>query len=86
MAASRIVIIAGLATMMFAVSATAQQGTEPGKKARDPNEIVCEKSPVLGSRLATKKICMTRAEWAERRLQDRQDIDHAQTMRGTKGE
>ena len=50
---------------------------EPSKKA-DPNEIVCEKQEVVGSRLAVKKVCLTRAQWAEQRQLDRQAIDKAQ--------
>ena len=52
-----------------------------GKKARDPNEIVCQKIEVLGSRLATKRVCQTRAEWAEQQRQDRMDTERAQTLR-----
>lgn len=55
------------------------------KDGKDPNEIVCEKQRELGSRLAVKRVCMTRAEWADRRLQDRQTIDKAQVERGTTG-
>ena len=60
----------------------AQAETQAPKKA-DPNEVVCEKIEVLGSRLAVKRVCMTRSEWAERRRLDRQDIDKAQTQRGS---
>jgi invasion protein IalB len=69
------------------VPAAAQQRQAPSnpngaKKILDPNEVVCEKQEVLGSRLATKRVCMTRAEWAELRHQDRQDLERVQTMRG----
>ena len=73
-------------TAALAVAQTATPpAAAPAKPQTDPNEIVCEKQEQLGSRLAVKKVCMTRAEWAERRLQDRQAIDKAQTMRGTTG-
>ncbi len=72
---------------LSAVPASAQQTQAPSnqnsaKKMLDPNEVVCEKQEVLGSRLATKRVCMTRAEWAELRHQDRQDLERVQTMRG----
>ena len=51
---------------------------EPGKKGRDPNEVVCEKVEVIGSRLISKRECATRAQWAERRLRERLDVDKAQ--------
>ena len=34
--------------------------------------------PRFGSRLAKRRVCATRAEWAERRLQDRQDAEKIQ--------
>lgn len=50
------------------------------REKRDPNEMVCEKQTVLGSRLATRRICMTRSQWAERRMLDRQTVDRSQTQ------
>jgi hypothetical protein len=48
--------------------------------------VICEKQEVIGSRLARKKVCHTRAEWADLKLQDRQELERAQTRRGMKGE
>jgi len=84
--------LAGLAavTMLVSLPAAAQSTqTSPAaqpdqaKKAKDPNEMVCEREQELGSRLAATKICHTRAEWADLRHQDRQMLDQAQTLRGT---
>jgi hypothetical protein len=55
-------------------------------KQRDPNEVVCEKQKELGSRVAVKRVCLTRAEWAERRRLDRMDIEKAQTSKRVQGE
>jgi invasion protein IalB len=52
------------------------------KRALDPNEVVCEKQEVVGSRLATKRVCMTRAQWADARSQDREEIEKVQIRRG----
>lgn len=49
------------------------------KSASDPNKIICEKEDTLGSRLQAHKICMTRAQWAERRRNDRDVVDRSQT-------
>ena len=56
-------------------------GTQPPKKAPDPNEVVCEKERDTSSRLIMRKVCMTRGQWSEQRRLDRQDIDRAQTLR-----
>ena len=50
------------------------------KTPRDPNRIICENQEVLGSRLATRKVCMTAAEWAAKRANERQLIDRSQTQ------
>lgn len=55
-----------------------------GARNQDPNEVICEKQKVIGSRLAVKRVCRTRAEWADLRLQDRQEIEKIQTQRGMK--
>ena len=70
-----------------AETAAAAAPAATGQKAADPNnEVVCEKQEITGSRIGSRRICMTRAKWAERRLQDRQEIEKAQTNRGMKGE
>lgn len=51
--------------------------TQP-KPAKDPNEKVCENQTVVGSRLATRRVCGTRAEWAEKRRLDREAIEQGQ--------
>ena len=73
-----IAMIAALALIPAAVSAG-----EKKADAKDPNRIICEKQEVLGSRLATKRVCMTAAEWAIRRQEERQSIDRSQVQRGT---
>jgi len=79
------------ATLAFGATSTAWAQTtdqttaapaSQAKKAHDPNEIVCQKIEVIGSRLATKRVCQTRAEWAEQQRQSRMDTEKAQMQRG----
>ena len=49
------------------------------------NEVVCEKQQVLGSRLQSKRVCRTRAEWADLKNQDRQNLEQRQTQKPMKG-
>jgi hypothetical protein len=44
----------------------------------DPNEKICEDIIVTGSRLAKKRFCGTRAEWEDKRMQDRKLIEEIQ--------
>lgn len=72
----------GLSTPGLAQGAQpAQPQQQPAKPAKDPNEIVCERQTPLGSRLATERVCKTRAQWAEERLLNRQDVEKAQMQR-----
>lgn len=50
----------------------------PKSTGYDAGERICEKLTVVGSRLAVKKVCMTRGQWDERRREDRDAIDQAQ--------
>lgn len=69
-----------LAPMVFASPAVAAP-----EKEKDPNRMVCEKQEVLGSRLASKRVCKTAAEWKAQRDADRQMIDRSQSQRVTTG-
>lgn len=55
------------------------------KTGKDPNEVVCEYEEELGSRLKGHKVCATRAEWADRRLETRKEIDAQQRNQPTHG-
>jgi hypothetical protein len=85
----RKIVITTAAALLFSpvalVAQGAQQGQQqqqPAAKAENPNEIVCEKQEVTGSRIATKRVCMTRGQWAEQQRTDRMEIEKVQTQRG----
>lgn len=62
----------------IAAPAEPQKNVAPNHNVGDPNERICEKITPVGSRLATKRFCGTRAEWADRKLQDKQALERAQ--------
>ena len=64
--------------VMIPAPATSAAGETPTKTVSDPNEKVCENVPQIGSRLSQRRVCATRAEWAERRLEDRKDAEYIQ--------
>ena len=45
---------------------------------QDPNQIVCQNQTEIGSRVARRRVCRTRAEWAEHERQYRQNLQRAQ--------
>jgi hypothetical protein len=71
------------AIVVLGLVSTTAFAREKKAEAKDPNRIICEKQEVVGSRLATKRICMTAAEWDARRLEERQTIDRTQVQRAT---
>ena len=60
-------------------------GSSQQQPRANPDEIICHKQEVTGSRLGIKRVCKTRAEWADFQLQERQTIENYQTKRGMKG-
>ena len=82
--------IALAASLSASAMAQAQGAAPPAAQPQKPtgaesNEIICQKQEVLGSRLATKRVCKTRAEWADAKLQDRQAVEKVQVQRGMLG-
>jgi hypothetical protein len=78
--------VAVAAIAMLGLFSTPVIAGEKRADAKDPNRIICEKQEIVGSRLATKRICMTAAEWQAKRLEERQSLDRAQTqLRGELG-
>ncbi len=61
-----------------AAPAEPAKNVAPNHNVGDSNERICEKITPVGSRLATKRFCGTRAEWADRKLQDKQALERAQ--------
>jgi hypothetical protein len=59
--------------------------TPPAPEAQaaesDATRMVCRRIEVMGSRLSSKRVCMTAAEWTARRESDRKSIEQSQTQR-----
>ena len=87
-ATSACALIAGLSAPAVSQAPTAIDPRAPSVATApkaDPNEVVCQKQEVVGSRLAVRRICKTRAEWADLQIQDRQEIERVQVRRGMPG-
>lgn len=78
MSSRRMAVIGALVACVLA--APAVQAEPPTKSKGDPDEMICERQKVLGSRLAKRKVCMTRAQWEERRRDDRDLVHRSQTQ------
>jgi hypothetical protein len=52
-------------------------------KTAKPNgdKVICRELGEIGSRLATKRVCLTRDQWREQAQAQRTDLDKAQKIR-----
>jgi hypothetical protein len=72
------------AILALAVPAAASAADDPAKAAEsrtkpaNAEERICKDITMLGSRLAKKRFCGTRAEWADKQLQDKQEVERIQ--------
>lgn len=72
-----VILLIAFAFMPAAVGAQKKSAT-PNTSTGDPNERICETITPIGSRIGAKRFCGTRAEWADRKRQDRDALDAAQ--------
>ena len=59
--------------------AQTQPAGAPAAAKSNSSRIICEKVEQIGSRLASKRICMTAEQWAERRRMDREALETVQS-------
>ena len=83
-ARSTLALVATLAIASPLVAQTAQPAAQ-AKPADPKSEVICQKQEIVGSRLATRRVCMTRQQWLEQRSTDRQDIEKAQVPSAKNG-
>jgi hypothetical protein len=65
-----------------AVSAAAQTESEASTTVANNDEVICKKYDVTGSRIAKRKICMTRSEWEDYRRRSQEEFQRAEQRRG----
>ena len=71
------VLLAAGAAALAQAPAEAPATTKTGPN-QDPTQIVCQTQSEIGSRLNRRRVCRTRAEWAEHQRMYRQNIEKAQ--------
>jgi hypothetical protein len=64
---------------VFAAPANAPSSTAESEDSR--SKVICQVQRELGSRLGSKRVCLTREQWRQQRLQQRQDLQRAQGSR-----
>ena len=67
------------------VSAAKSWAAKKKQDAADATRIVCHYEEEPGTRFASRKICMSAAQWDDRKLQDRQDVERIQLQSAGRG-
>ena len=77
----------GMSTSTLAQSQVSAPAQAPATAAPsvNPNEKICQTQEETGSRLGKRRVCKTRAEWADFQLQERQQIEKIQVQRHMPG-
>lgn len=76
--------IRGLSAIALAAALAAPAvAADAGASAKKPNgeKVICREMEQLGSRLATKRVCLTRDQWRQQAEMQRQDLDKNQRSR-----
>ncbi len=47
----------------------------------ETNKVVCRRVESIGTRLGSKKVCRTKAQWDSEAAANRQDLERSQTQR-----
>jgi hypothetical protein len=75
----RIAMLIGAACASAAILAPAGAAT-PAKK-QDGEKVICRTMDEIGSRLASKRVCLTRSQWRQQQEMERQNLDKEQRSR-----
>lgn len=73
--------------LFLSAAAMAQAPSRSASKSGsyDPNQTICRTIGETGSRLARSRVCMTRAQWDERRREARENVERGQINRRNDG-
>ena len=75
--------IVAVGAVLIGTDALAQAPAETQNRTaptNDLNQIVCVNERETGSRVSTRRVCRTRAEWAAYEAQMRQNVNRVQTF------
>ena len=75
----------GAVAAVAVMGASGSDAMAKSKAKADPNKVVCKNVSESGSRLKSKRVCQTNAQWAEQRRDAKEAIDHIQNNRPASG-
>lgn len=83
-----LMMMSGAAALMLLAAAPVRAedpAPKPAAKAETDegtlNKVVCRRVEAIGTRLSSKKVCRTQAQWDAEATANRQDLERSQTQR-----
>jgi hypothetical protein len=64
--------------LLAAIAAPVVARPESSSHDQDPNRVICRSEPVIGSRLQSKRTCLTSSQWAQMERDQRDTVDRVQ--------
>lgn len=77
--------VLALATPAFAGGEAKPEPAAEEAKEDSQNRMICKRQKSTGSRLGSEKVCMTAAQWAQLKQDQRQQTERTQANRWTDG-
>ena len=65
-------------TLPAAAQVSSVASANPAKKKGDPDRIVCEREDTTGTRLGAREVCLTVAQWEDKRREHRESTEKVQ--------
>ncbi|UVO50448.1 hypothetical protein M0208_07930 [Sphingomonas sp. SUN019] len=73
----KIVLLCALAVVASPVAAKERDKS----KTSDPNRMICRTEQVIGSRLQSKRTCLTAMQWDQMEREQRETVDRVQAFK-----
>jgi len=80
----RFVMLAGTALVAAGFCSTGALAADAAKK-NDSEKLICRTMDELGSRLASKRVCLTRTQWRQQEDMKREGLDKIRIRTGQDG-
>ncbi|MBV9931549.1 MAG: hypothetical protein JO013_11475 [Alphaproteobacteria bacterium] len=80
----RFVMLAGAALVAAGLCSSGAVAADAGKKS-DSDKLICRTMDELGSRLASKRVCLTRSQWRQQEDMKREGLDKIRIRTGQDG-
>lgn len=77
------VAFALLAPVSAQAADTASPSASPAQNeaSLETDKLICRKEKLIGTRLGSTRICLTSAQWAAKRAEERRSLERVQTNR-----